>query len=117
KEFALKTSVGAGLGIGAASAALNAPSVAIAPTSPAIFLPMFSSSSVAGRITGSLQRCYLAMVPAAILCLFQADNELMGRRVPRPASRIAAANEQPAPAAPAAPSGRRRRSDDSRACG
>ena len=37
KEFARKTSVGAGAGIGAASAALNAPSVAIAPSSPAIF--------------------------------------------------------------------------------
>jgi hypothetical protein len=36
-------SVGAGLGVGAACAPLNAPSVAIAPNSPAIFFSIFVS--------------------------------------------------------------------------
>jgi hypothetical protein len=56
-------SAGAGLEIGAASAALSAPSVTIAPTSPAIFFPILSSNRYGRRNAGSLQRWHGAMVP------------------------------------------------------
>jgi hypothetical protein len=46
-------SVGAGLGVGAACAPLNAPSVAIAPNSPAIFFSIFVSSDSPDALPGA----------------------------------------------------------------
>ena len=50
-EFAFKISAGAGFAIGAASAAVKAPSVATAPKSPAIFFSMQNPFMVAKYTT------------------------------------------------------------------